>query len=629
MLSETFLKSSHTINFSGYNLVRNDSTDNERGGGVALIIKNTLKIKQIKVPVLQTITSICATKIFFDDGDDVVFVSVYVSNSVNEIDCRDMAVLMRLGNKVVIGGDFNAKHKSWKCLSENTRGRTLERYIKSQNGRIKLHVPDAPTYYPFDIKRTPSYLDLCLTKNISVVGRPVSLCATDSDHNPILLRIKTNCKFDVQDTKLDYNKANWNIFEAEINRKLHDISESDQVENTIMRFTEAIHESEKIAVPRRRQEELIIPRFIREMISHKNQLRRKLQSSQFSLYARNMIRAEMNDLRATITKELHKWKDEKIKSRLKHIKPYDTKLFVTMNQLTKQKQTIPTLMNNDQPIHHSADKAQLLADIFEAVHRQNQDLGSSAHDMEVNTTVNNFVNQQSHEHIASITTSEVKNAINSLKNNKAPGCHNILTTTVKHLSFVAIIFITNIFNTILKESIFPACWKIANIIAFVKPGKLPTLPENYRPISLLPTLSKILEKIIAIRLVNELKLKQIIQPEQFGFQANHSTSHAIQVIKNDIINGFKNRSPTGMVLLDIQKAFDCVWHNGLIYKMIKIGISPYLIKLIYSYLKNRKFQVIVSGEKSTSRNIAAGVPQGSVLGPILFLIYLHDMPTHT
>lgn len=154
------------------------------------------------------------------------------------------------------------------------------------------------------------------------------------------------------------------------------------------------------------------------------------------------------------------------------------------------------------------------------------------------------------------------------------------------------------------------------------------LPENYRPISLLPTLSKILEKIIAIRLVNELKLKQIIQPEQFGFQANHSTSHAIQVIKNDIINGFKNRSTTGMVFLDIQKAFDCVWHNGLIYKMIKIGISPYLIKLIASYLKNRKFQVIVSGEKSTSRNIAAGVPQGSVLGPLLFLIYLHDMPTH-
>ena len=126
-------------------------------------------------------------------------------------------------------------------------------------------------------------------------------------------------------------------------------------------------------------------------------------------------------------------------------------------------------------------------------------------------------------------------------------------------------------------------------MAIPKPNKDSTIPNNYRPISLLSSLSKIAEKVIAVRLLKEVIDKNILQSEQFGFREKTSTAHAILFIKNDIMNGFKNGKSTSMVLLDIEKAFDTVWHNGLVLKLIKIGISPYLIKIINSYLKKRKF----------------------------------------
>lgn len=145
---------------------------------------------------------------------------------------------------------------------------------------------------------------------------------------------------------------------------------------------------------------------------------------------------------------------------------------------------------------------------------------------------------------------------------------------------------------------FPETWKVASVLPFAKPGKDSTLPVSYRPISLLSLLSKIAEKLIANRIKAELIHKQTIPPEQFGFQSNCSTAHAIMHIKKDILKAINNKSYTTMVMLDIQKAFDTVWHDGLIYKMIKIGISPYLIKLVHSYIKKRSFVVNVNSMKT-------------------------------
>ncbi|GFU80900.1 RNA-directed DNA polymerase from mobile element jockey [Trichonephila clavipes] len=161
-----------------------------------------------------------------------------------------------------------------------------------------------------------------------------------------------------------------------------------------------------------------------------------------------------------------------------------------------------------------------------------------------------------------------------------------------------------------------------------KPGKDPTLPDSFRRISLLPVLSKITEKIIQKRLFfsQHLNDNDILIPQQHGFRAGLSTSYQLLRVVEYIKTGFRDRKSTGVVFLDIQKAFDRVWHVGLLYKLIKINTPPHLIKLISSFLTNRFFAVKVNNIHSTNRKINAGTPQGSSISPILFNIYVNDIP---
>ncbi|GBM46000.1 RNA-directed DNA polymerase from mobile element jockey [Araneus ventricosus] len=173
---------------------------------------------------------------------------------------------------------------------------------------------------------------------------------------------------------------------------------------------------------------------------------------------------------------------------------------------------------------------------------------------------------------------------------------------------------------------FPTRWKTATVIPILKPGKDPTVPDSYRPISLLPTFSKIAEHCILIRLNEHLEVNNVLIPEQFGFRKNLSTTHQLLRVTEYIAEGFSNKQKTGAVFLDIQKAFDRVWQDALIYKLINYNTPNYLIKIFTSYLHNRKFAVRVNKELSNFKNINAGVAQGSKCGPILFALFINDIP---
>ena len=185
--------------------------------------------------------------------------------------------------------------------------------------------------------------------------------------------------------------------------------------------------------------------------------------------------------------------------------------------------------------------------------------------------------------------------------------------------------VTQICNLSIKLSHFPHDCKLAKLKPLYKKGSK-TDPKNYRPISLLPIVSKIIEKIIHDQTMEYLTDNKILYRYQSGFRKNHSTDTCLSYLTDKILTGFDSGLLTGMILIDLQKAFDTINHDILLKKMSLAGFSCQSITWFESYLSNRRFQVNIKNKYSNVANINCGVPQGSILGPLLFLLYVNDMP---
>ena len=177
---------------------------------------------------------------------------------------------------------------------------------------------------------------------------------------------------------------------------------------------------------------------------------------------------------------------------------------------------------------------------------------------------------------------------------------------------------------ILDKGRYPQTWKHAKVIAILKPGKPATDPSSYRPISLLCCLYKLLERIILTRLTPTLN--RTIPVEQAGFQQNRSTTEQVIALTSYIEAGFERKEKTGTVLIDLSAAYDTVWTGGLMLKLAKIIRCRKTLKLLQQMTGPRKFHVVLGSTTSKVFRIKNGVPQGSVMSPAFFNVYISDMP---
>ena len=186
--------------------------------------------------------------------------------------------------------------------------------------------------------------------------------------------------------------------------------------------------------------------------------------------------------------------------------------------------------------------------------------------------------------------------------------------------------LAKLFNNCLKESCFPDCWKVSSVVPVFKNVGERSTAKNYRPVSLLSVVSKVSKKLVNNRIVDHLEKCGLFSDFQYGFRSSRSTADLLTVVSDRIARAFNRCGATRAVALDISKSFDRVWHAGLLHKLKSYGISGQIFGLISSFLSNKQLRVVLVGKSSQEYPVNAGLPQGSILGHTLFLLYINNLP---
>ena len=219
---------------------------------------------------------------------------------------------------------------------------------------------------------------------------------------------------------------------------------------------------------------------------------------------------------------------------------------------------------------------------------------------------------------------EVLSLIKSIDVNKSSAIDGVSARALRDTLGAIPDKIVTLFNSSLSEKIVPVKWKVGTVIPLQKDGSKSDV-ANLRPVTLLPVIGKLLEKIVNNRLVSYLEENNILDPRQGGFRSGHSTISTVAYFTNDIYEGLNKRFLTLSTFVDLKKAFDTVNHSILLKKLGKIGVGGLLQSWLKNYLLDRQQRTFANGQTSDKGLVRCGVPQGSILGPTLFLIYINDL----
>ena len=285
--------------------------------------------------------------------------------------------------------------------------------------------------------------------------------------------------------------------------------------------------------------------------------------------------------------------------------------------LNKGKSVIPPLFHGPEVLSSASDKAKLFAKNFS----KNSNLDDSGISLPVFPSRTNLK-----LHNISITSKMVKKVITNLDSSKASGSDCIPVVVLKNCEPELSYILAKLFNNCLKESCFPDCWKVSSVVPVFKNVGGRSTAKNYRPVSLLSVVSKVFEKLVNNRIVDHLEKCSLFSNFQYGLRCSRSTADLLTVVSDRIARAFNRYGATRAVALDISNAFNRVWHAGLIHKLKSFGISGQIFGLISSFLSNWRLRVVLDGKSSQEYLINAGVPQGSILGPTLSLLYINDLP---
>ncbi|MCG8111690.1 MAG: reverse transcriptase family protein, partial [Candidatus Thiodiazotropha taylori] len=275
---------------------------------------------------------------------------------------------------------------------------------------------------------------------------------------------------------------------------------------------------------------------------------------------------------------------------------------------------IPTLTMNNEYADGDLKKAGMLLNYFASQTIINDD----------NKDIPNTLPSGSPLHSIEISIQDVKDVLQNLNLKKKACSPDLVSPHLLRGASVLAEPLSILFNRSLVNGYFPPPWKDANVIPIHKKDDK-SIPSNYRPISLLSLVGKAMERCIHKHLYNYAIENEILTPLQSGFIKGDSTTFQLIHTYHSFCEAVDSGKEVRTIFCDISKAFDRVWHRGLLHKLSSIGCSNSVVRWFLSYLSGRKQRVVINGQASEWATIRAGVPQGSILGPLLFLIYINDI----
>ena len=606
-------------------------------GGTAIAIKS-----YISHTVIDSFeTDLLAVTVNTRQGP-ITIATDYIPPNAQFLHFIDYNFLIKRQNPVYIFADINARHRILGHSNSNRIGTSIHKLI-SQN-KLQHLGPFFPTYMTHRSTTSPDmvFANNKHFHNIHLTPGPL----TSSDHIPIIAKITANPIQIPIKPRRQFRKANWPAFKQDlenINIDIPDNATPNDIDKALDTWNTHVNAASDRHIPTLQYR--VVPGV------KSTETTRLLQQQHDDLYQHialhgpnQLLINELTRLRREIRLEYQQIHNDTWANIISNIENTTDPehFFKSIKRFQgNKKQEIPYIRDHhNNKIHEIDKKAELFKKHWQTIFKNDPsdpdfDL-SNIHITEINIMRNRdhlspYTNADITRLDAAfppITPAELKLVITNTKQ-RAPGPTKITTLQLKHLPDNMIRLLTRIFNLTLSLGYFPSSLKHAHMIFIPKGNTSQHKVENYRPISLLDTHGKLLDKILNNRLYNHLSLQNKHNNRQHGFRRNRGTNTALSTIYEHISMNYHNNKHTNVVLRDVAKAFDRVWHAGLLHKILNLNLHTCFTKTLSSFLTNRTASISLQNYTGTPFKLESGVPQGACLSPTLYNFYTHDTPDPT